>query len=64
MIDQPGATFHYSHATDLLGLLLARIEDAPLGDVLARRIFTPIYERHWFTVPQEKRYRQGRLIRL
>ena len=35
LIDQPGATLHYGHSTDLLGLLVARIEDAPLGDVLA-----------------------------
>jgi len=39
LIDQPGHTFHYGHSTDLLGLLIARIEDAPLGDVLERRIF-------------------------
>lgn len=62
LIDQPGATFHYSHATDLLGLLLARIEDAPLGDVLARRIFTPLGMKDTgFTVPQEKRYRRAGL---
>src|SRR6478736_3599381 len=42
LIDQPGATLHYGHSTDLLGLLIARIEDAPLGDVLARRIFGPL----------------------
>jgi CubicO group peptidase (beta-lactamase class C family) len=33
LIDQPGTGFHYGHSTDLLGFLVARIEDAPLGDV-------------------------------
>ena len=42
LIDQPGALFHYGHSTDLLGLLIARMEDAPLGDVLARRIDRPL----------------------
>lgn len=42
LIDQPGATFHYGHSTDLLGFLIARIEDAPLEDVLHRRIFAPL----------------------
>ncbi len=42
LIDQPGAAFHYGHSTDLLGLLIARMEDAPLGDVLQRRIFDPL----------------------
>src|ERR1051325_4659604 len=31
LIDQPGRGFHYGHSTDLLGLLLARMEDAPLS---------------------------------
>ncbi|MCB0057253.1 MAG: beta-lactamase family protein, partial [Caldilineaceae bacterium] len=58
LIDQPGAAFHYSHATDLLGLLMARMEDAPLGDVLERRIFGPLGMKDTaFTVAQEKRSR-------
>ena len=32
LIDQPGAAFHYGHSTDLLGLLIARMENEPLGD--------------------------------
>jgi CubicO group peptidase (beta-lactamase class C family) len=55
LIDQPGATLHYSHSTDLLGLLIARMEDAPLGDVLKRRIFDPLgMNDTGFTVPREK----------
>ncbi len=42
LIDQPGTAFHYGHSTDLLGLLVARIEDATLSDVLKRRIFDPL----------------------
>ena len=73
LIDQPGAAFHYSHATDLLGLLIARIDDAPLGDVLERRLFGPLgMNDTGFTVPVEKRSRRaglygfdevGRLVR-
>lgn len=60
LIDQPGAGFHYGHSTDLLGLLIARIEDAPLGDVLKRRIFDPLGMKDTgFTVPGEKRDRRA-----
>ncbi len=60
LIDQPGAAFHYSHSTDLLGLLIARIEGAPLGDVLERRIFGPLQMKDTgFTVPPAKRGRRA-----
>src|SRR3954471_24879452 len=42
LIDQPGAGFHYGVSTDQLGFLIARLEDAPLGTVLARRVFDPL----------------------
>lgn len=60
LIDQPGTAFHYGHSTDLLGLLIARMEDAPLGDVLKRRIFNPLgmYDTG-FTVPSEKKNRKA-----
>ena len=62
LIDQPGTTLHYGHSTDLLGLLIARIEDAPLGDVLERRIFGPLGMCDTgFTVPREKAGRRARL---
>lgn len=62
LIDQPGAGFHYGHSTDLLGLLLARIENATLGDVLKRRIFEPLGMKDTgFTVPHEKRDRRAGL---
>ena len=60
LIDQPGAAFHYGHSTDLLGLLIARMEDAPLGDVLKRRIFDPLgMNDTGFTVPLEKQPRRA-----
>jgi CubicO group peptidase (beta-lactamase class C family) len=62
LIDQPGATLHYSHSTDLLGFLIARIEDAPLEDVLRRRIFGPLGMTDTaFTVPREKAHRRAEL---
>ena len=39
---QPGERFHYSHATDVLGFLVARVEGKPLGEVLQARIFGPL----------------------
>lgn len=60
LIDQPGFGFHYGCSTDLLGLLLARIEDASLSDVLKRRIFDPLGMKDTgFTVSKEKRDRRA-----
>jgi CubicO group peptidase (beta-lactamase class C family) len=60
LIDQPGRAFHYGHSTDLLGLLIARMEDAPLADVLKRRIFDPLEMNDTgFTVPLEKQQRRA-----
>ena len=62
LIDQPGAALHYGHSTDLLGVLIARIEDAPLGEVLERRIFSPLGMKDTgFTVPPEKHARRAAL---
>jgi CubicO group peptidase (beta-lactamase class C family) len=58
LVGQPGLAFHYGHSTDLLGLLIARIEGAPLGEVLARRIFKPLGMKDTgFTVPDTQRAR-------
>ena len=38
----PGARLTYSHATDVLGIALSRIEGKSLSDVLAERIFAPL----------------------
>ena len=62
LIDQPGAAFHYGRSTDLLGLLIARMEGASLGEVLARRIFEPLKMKDTgFTVPREKRDRRAKM---
>lgn len=61
LIDQPGATFHYGCSTDLLGLLIARIDGAPLGEVLARRVFRPLGMKDTgFVVPAKDRGRRAR----
>jgi CubicO group peptidase (beta-lactamase class C family) len=62
LIDQPGRAFHYGHSTDLLGLLIARIEDSPLADVLRNRIFGPLgMQDTGFAVPHSKLDRRARL---
>ncbi|HEX5378623.1 MAG TPA: serine hydrolase domain-containing protein [Phenylobacterium sp.] len=62
LIDQPGAGFHYGHSTDLLGLLIARMEGASLGEVLERRIFRPLGMRDTgFIVPEGKWDRRSRM---
>ncbi|MBL8769947.1 MAG: beta-lactamase family protein [Phenylobacterium sp.] len=58
----PGDRFHYSHATDVLGFLVARIEGRPLGEVLKARIFDPLGMTDTaFWLPPEKRDRLARL---
>jgi CubicO group peptidase (beta-lactamase class C family) len=60
LIAHPGAAFHYGHATDLLGVLLGRIEGTTLGDVLRARVFDPLGMRDTgFTVPTRNRQRQA-----
>jgi CubicO group peptidase (beta-lactamase class C family) len=62
LVGQPGAAFHYGHSTDLLGLLIARMEDAPLGDVLERRIFAPLGMKDTgFIVPRQNRDRRAKM---
>ncbi len=39
---QPGERMTYSHATDVLGIILSRIEGKKLHEVLAERIFEPL----------------------
>ena len=59
---QPGDRFHYSHATEVLGFLVARIEGKPLGQVLKERIFDPLgMTDTGFWVPPEKRDRMAKL---
>ncbi|HTO41773.1 MAG TPA: serine hydrolase domain-containing protein, partial [Rhizomicrobium sp.] len=61
----PGERFHYSHATDVLGFLVARIAGKPFRDFLIERIFTPLAMHDTdFYVPPEKRHRAAVVYRL
>ena len=60
LVDQPGAGFHYGHSSDLLGIVIARLERAPLGAVLSRRVFEPLQMRDTgFIVPEDKHARRA-----
>ena len=62
LIDQPGVGFHYGLSTDLLGFLVARLDNVSLRVVLERRIFGPLGMRDTgFVVPREKRTRRAGL---
>jgi CubicO group peptidase (beta-lactamase class C family) len=61
----PGERFHYSHATDVLGFLIGRIEGKPFRDVLFERIFEPLGMTDTdFWIPPEKRDRAAVVYRL
>ncbi|MGF6880949.1 CubicO group peptidase (beta-lactamase class C family) [Nocardia sp. GAS34] len=58
LLAQPGALWRYHTASDVLGVLIARITGQPLETVLAERIFAPLGMMDTgFVVPQEKRER-------
>lgn len=60
LVGRPGSAMYYGRSTDLLGLLIARIEGASLGTVLKRRIFDPLGMKDTsFLVPREKRDRRA-----
>ncbi|MDT5009336.1 MAG: hypothetical protein QOH57_953 [Mycobacterium sp.] len=42
LVSQPGERMTYSHATEVLGIILSRIEGKDLHDVLVERIFEPL----------------------
>ena len=42
LVHQPGERMTYSHATDVLGIIVERIEGKKLHEVLAERIFEPL----------------------
>ena len=58
LLHQPGERLTYSHSTDVLGILLSRIEGKPLQEVLAERIFGPLQMSDtgfWLTPEQRRR---------
>ncbi|MDB5425689.1 MAG: Beta-lactamase [Phenylobacterium sp.] len=61
----PGERFHYSHSTEVLGFLVARIEGKSLGEVLQDRIFGPLgMTDTFFWCPPDKRDRMAKLYRI
>jgi CubicO group peptidase (beta-lactamase class C family) len=62
---QPGDRLTYSHATDVLGIALSRIEGKPLAEVLADRIFGPLgMTDTGFAVTHEGRRRAATMYKL
>jgi len=61
----PGERFHYSHATDVLGFLVGRIEGKPFREVLFERIFDPLGMVDTdFWIPPEKQARAAVVYKL
>jgi CubicO group peptidase (beta-lactamase class C family) len=42
LVHHPGERLTYSHATDVLGILLSRIDDQPIHEVIAERVLDPL----------------------
>src|SRR5260370_30113743 len=42
LVDQPGKQFHYSIATDILGLVMERAAGSSLGALLSEKLFEPL----------------------
>ncbi len=57
LVHQPGERLTYSHATEVLGITLSRIEGKPLQDVLAERVFGPLgmTDTGFYLSPEQRR---------
>ena len=56
LTSQPGELFNYGKSTDLLGILISKIEGKKLGKVLEEKIFNPLgMTDTFFDVPENKR---------
>jgi CubicO group peptidase (beta-lactamase class C family) len=65
LVHQPGERMTYSHATDVLGIILSRIEGKKLHEVLAERIFEPLgMNDTGFFVTTEGRRRAATMYKL
>ena len=61
----PGERFHYSHATDVLGYIVGRIDGKPFRQSLIDRIFAPLGMADTdFYFPLEKRDRMATVYRV
>ncbi|MEJ1229750.1 MAG: serine hydrolase domain-containing protein [Galbitalea sp.] len=64
LVRPPGETFVYGHSTEVLGVLMARIEGETLGEVLRRRVLDPLgMDDTDFWVPPAKHDRLAHLYR-
>ncbi len=65
LVHQPGDRLTYSHSTEVLGILLSRIERKALQTVLSERIFEPLgMPDTGFWVTPDKRERAATMYRL
>ena len=65
LVHQPAERLTYSHSTEVLGIVLSRIEDKSLQDVLAERIFQPLgMTDTGFSVSPEGRRRAATMYKL
>jgi len=65
LVHQPGDRLTYSHATDVLGIVLSRIEGKSLQAVLTERIFEPLgMADTGFFISPDKRARAATMYRL
>lgn len=65
LLHQPGERVTYSHGTEVLGIILSRIEGRSLHDVLTERILEPLgMSDTGFFVSPEKRARTATMYRL
>lgn len=65
LIHQPGERLTYSHGTEVLGVVLSRIEGKPLHVVLAERIFEPLgLTDTGFFISPDKRGRAATMYRI
>jgi CubicO group peptidase (beta-lactamase class C family) len=64
LLYQPGDRFHYSHSTDVLGFIVARIFGKSLGETLKAMIFDPLgMSETAFWLPPERQDRVARIYR-
>jgi CubicO group peptidase (beta-lactamase class C family) len=65
LVHQPGERLTYSHATEVLGIIVSRIEGKSLHDVLTERVFEPLgmVDTGFFVSP-EQRERAATMYRL
>jgi CubicO group peptidase (beta-lactamase class C family) len=58
LVNQPGEVFNYGKSTDLLGILISKIEGKPLSKVMEEKIFCPLgMTDTFFDIPANKKDR-------